>query len=68
MQATIEANIQNYYEKMKKLTEYLTEMITSMTDQIKILKRHDTTTVVLTDKRDPPLKCGHSTKIVACGI
>ena len=68
MQATIEANIQNYYEKMKKLTEYLTEMITSMTDQIKILKRHDTTTVVLTDKRDTPLKCGHYTKIVECLI
>ena len=36
MHATIDSNRQYYDEKMKKLTEYLTEMITSMMDQIQI--------------------------------
>ena len=36
MQATIEANRQDYDEKMKKLTEELTAIIISMMDQIKI--------------------------------
>ena len=38
MQATIESNKQDYDEKMKKITEDITSMITSMMDQIKILK------------------------------
>ena len=36
MQATIEANRKDYDEKMKKLTEEFTAIITSMMDQIKI--------------------------------
>ena len=36
MQATIDSNRQYYDERIKKLTEYLTEMIASMMDQIKI--------------------------------
>ena len=38
MQATIEASRQYYHEKMNNLTEDLTEMITSMIDQIKFSK------------------------------
>ena len=38
MQSTIEYNRQYYDEKIKKLTEDLTEMITSMMDNIKISK------------------------------
>ena len=37
MPSTIEANRQDYDDKMKNITEYLTSMITSMTDQIKFL-------------------------------
>ena len=37
-QAIIYCNRQDSDEKMKKLTEDLTEMITSMMDRIKILK------------------------------
>ena len=37
-QATIEAKRQDYDEKMKKLTEDLTAMITSIMDQIKMSK------------------------------
>ena len=33
-QSTFEANRQDFDEKIKKLTEYLTEMIASMTDHI----------------------------------
>ena len=36
MQATIETNRQDSDDKMKKLTEDLTEMITLMMDQIQI--------------------------------
>ena len=55
---------------MKNLTEYLTGMITSMLDQIKISKsspdQKDSpkaqvlNTVVPSNKRDPPLEGGHS--------
>ena len=38
MQATIEASRQDYDEKMKKLTEYLTAIIASMMGQIKMSK------------------------------
>ena len=38
MQSTIEYNKQYSYDKMKKLTENLTAMITSMMYQIKIPK------------------------------
>ena len=72
MQATIEANRQDYDDKKKKLTEDLTAMITSMMDQINISKlspdqkdspkTQDTTTVVPANRRDPPLEGGHSTK------
>ena len=61
MQATIEANRQYYDEKMMNLIEELTEIITSMMDQIKIsesspdkkdtTKAHDTTTLVPTNKK-----------------
>ena len=71
--ATIEANRQDSDEKIKKLTEDLTEMITSMTDQIKIsrssLDKKDSTkaqyptTVLPANKRAPPLKGGHYTNI-----
>ena len=65
MQATIEANRKYYDEKMKKLTEYLTAMITSIMDHIKTSKyspdneyspkAQDPTTVVLDNKSDTPL-------------
>ena len=38
MQYTIEANRQDSDEKIKKITEDLKEMITSMMDQIKMFK------------------------------
>ena len=38
MQDTIEVSRQDYDEKMKKLTEYLTAIIASMMGQIKISK------------------------------
>ena len=38
MQDTIDDNRQDYDEKMKKLTEYLTEMIAPIMDQIKMSK------------------------------
>ena len=71
MQSSIEANRQDYDEKMKKLKEDLTAMITSMMYEIKILeyspdkkdspKSQDPTTLVPANKRDPPLEGGHST-------
>ena len=36
MQATIESNMQDYDEKIKKLTSDLTEIITSIMDYIQI--------------------------------
>ena len=42
MQSTIEANTQDYDEKMKKLIKYLTAMITSIMDQIKNQNPHQT--------------------------
>ena len=72
MQATIKAKREYFDEKMKNIKEYLTEMITSMADQIKTSKSspdkkdsskaQDHTTVVPANKKAPPLKCGHSTK------
>ena len=73
MQDTIESNKQDSDEKMKNLTEYLTWMIASMMDEIKILlsspdkkyspKAQDTTTVVPANKKSPSLEGGNSTKI-----
>ena len=73
MQDTIEANMQYYDEKMEKLAEDLTSMITSMVDQIKISKSSNEkkdsqkdqypTTVVLANKRDQPLEGGHYSKV-----
>ena len=73
MKATIGANRQDYDEKMMKLTEELTAMITSMMDQIDILKSspdkkdspkvQDPTTLVPANKRDPLMESGCSTKI-----
>ena len=64
MQATIEANRKYYDEKMKKLTKYLTAMITSIMDHIKTSKyspdkkdspkAQDPTTVVLDNNMDIP--------------
>ena len=75
MQATIESNKQDYDEKMKKLTEYLTAMITPMMDHIEIYKSspdqkyspkdQDPTTIVPDNNRYPPFEGGHSTKIVS---
>ena len=78
MQDTIEGNRQDSDEKTKELTEDLTETITTMMDQIKKLKYsleqkyspkvRDPTTMVLANKRDPPLEGGNSTKMVSCGL
>ena len=38
IQVTIDTYRQDYDEKMKKFIEYLTEMVVSMMDQIKMLK------------------------------
>ena len=72
IQARIEANRQNSYDKMKNIKEDLTAMIASMMDQIKIsksslekkdpTKSQDPTTVVPSNKKDPPLEGGHSAK------
>ena len=76
MHATIDFNRQYYDEKMKKLTEYLTEMITSIMDLIQISKSssvkkyspkaQNPTTVVPYNKNAPPLEGGHSKRF--CGI
>ena len=73
MQPNIESNRKYSDEKMKKLPEYPTEMITSMMDHIRISKSspdsknspkaQDTNTVVLYYKKDPPLEGGHYKKI-----
>ena len=77
MKATIKANIQEYDEKMKNLTQYLKAIITSnitpmmyhinmskySTYQNDSPKAQDPTTVVPDNKRDPPLYSGHYTKI-----
>ena len=42
MQATIEANRKYYDEKTKKLTEYLTAMITSIMDHINFQNTNQT--------------------------
>ena len=73
MQATIESNNKYSDDKIKKLTAYLTWMITSMMDQIKISKSsldkkyspkvQYTTTVVPANKKSPPLEGGHYTII-----
>ena len=70
-QATIEANRKENDEKMNNLTEDLTEMITSMTDHIKIYKYspdqkyspniQDPTTAVLDNNRAPLLEGGYCT-------
>ena len=73
MQANIEANRKDCDEETKNLTEDLTEIITSMMNNIKILKfspenkvspkAQDTNTVFTDNKRDTPLEGGNSTKI-----
>ena len=73
IQATIDSNMQDCYEKMKNLTADVTAMITSIMDHIKISKyspdkkdspkAQDNTTVVPANKKSPPLEGGHSTKI-----
>ena len=73
MQATIEANRKYYNEKMKKLTKYLTAMITLMMDKIKISKyspdrkyspkTQDSNFVVLDNKKASSLEGGNYTKI-----
>ena len=78
MQAEIESNRKDSYEKNKNLTEDLTEIIVSTTDQIKIYKSspenkdspkdQDTKTVVLDNNKAPPLEGGHSRKMVAYGV
>ena len=72
MQAMIDTNSQDYYEKRFNIEADITEMIVSMIDQIKISKSspenndspkaQDRTTVVLANKKAPPLEGGHSTK------
>ena len=72
MQSAIGSKRQYYDEKMKKLIEDLTEIITSIMDQIKISssspdkkdlpKAQDSTTVVPDNNRSPPLEGGNSTK------
>ena len=73
MRVIINSNRQDYDENMKNITSPLTEMITSMMDQIKISKsspyKRDSpkyqyhTTVVLFKNKAPPLEGGHSIKI-----
>ena len=73
MQATIKSNRQDYDDKTKNITEYLTEMIISMMDKIKILKTSPDkkdppkdqyyTTLVPANKRDLPLEGVNSTKV-----
>ena len=63
IQATSEANRQDYDDKMKNLTEYLTAMITLTMDQIKFSKSsldqnnspkaHYNTTMVSANNRAP---------------
>ena len=72
-QTTIEADKQDSDERTKKLTSDLTEMITSIMDQIKISKyspekrdspkAEDPTTVVPANKKAPPLQGGNSMRI-----
>ena len=78
MQATIEVNKQYCGEKMKKLTEDLTAIITSIMDQINISKSSldhkdspkpkDPTNLFPNNRRAPSLEGGHYTKLVACGL
>ena len=73
MKDMIDSNKKDYDNNMKKLTAYLTRMITSMMDQIKTSKSSpdnkdsqnppDTTTLVPTNKKAPPLEGVHSTKM-----
>ena len=73
MQAIIDAHRQYSDKKMKKQTEYLTSMIASIMDQIKISKylpaskyspKSQYPTIVVPDnKKAPPLEGVHNTKI-----
>ena len=73
MQDRIDSNIKYYDDKMKNLTDDLTEIIVSMMDKIKIYKSssykkdspkaQDNTTVFSDNKTAPPLNGGHYTKI-----
>ena len=56
MQATIDANRQYSDEKTKRLTENLTEIISSMMDQIKISKES-------TGNKDSPKAQDHTTAV-----
>ena len=69
MQATIHANRKYYDQKMNNLTEDLIAMLVSIMDQIKIsnsslykkdpTKSQDPNTVVLANKKAPPLEGGN---------
>ena len=71
-QATIDANRKYYDNRMKKLTEYLKEIIAWMMHQIKVSKSspdkkdlpkdQDHTTMVPNNNMAPPFGGGHSTK------
>ena len=64
MQATVQANMQDYDQKMNNIIEDLTEMIASMIGQIKFSKptpennhspkAHHPTTMVPANNRGPP--------------
>ena len=72
MKSTIDANRQDYYEKMNDLTVELIAIIVSMIDYIKISKSlpikkyspkfRDPTAVVPANKKAPPLEGGKYTK------
>ena len=72
IKATIEPNMQDSEERTNNITEYLTEIITSTMDQIKMLKyspekkysskAQDPTTVITDNKKSSPLEDGNSTK------
>ena len=73
MQSTIEANMQDSYEKIKNIIEDLIAMITPIKYHIKMLKSspdkkdspkaQDPSTVVPANKKAPQLECGHSKDI-----
>ena len=73
MKATIESNGKYYNDKMNNIVEDLTADIASMMDKnqktdsspdkMDSPKSQDPTTVVPSNKKDPPLKVGHYTKI-----
>ena len=81
MQASIDANDEKMkkidYEftdmksEMTDIKTYLKHVLVqnqnSSPDHMDSLKDQDHTTMVLANKKDPPLDGGHYTKLVACG-